>query len=140
MTPQEIRDRIQAELTQVMGPLAPVILDEKAGEFGMSMENLSAGKMPELVEEASFEIQNHRKKVQFQRAALKILRELPRQPVVPEKVKTPEPPRDGPNPVRRKPRLRLAEDPRTRRQKDSVGRERKQGPRLAQEQQREGKM
>jgi len=123
MTLKEVCDRIQVELTQVMGPLAPLILKEKAAEFGMSMDNLSAEKMPELVEEASFEIQSHRKKVQFQRAALKILRELPQQPVVAPEPEATESEPDETKPVRRKSHLRLAEDPLSRKQQDKVSAE-----------------
>ncbi len=81
MTPQEVLDQIQAELTTVMGPLAPLIVRDKAAEFDVSVGDFPPERMPELVEEVSFEIQNCRKKVQFQRAALRVLRELPPQPV-----------------------------------------------------------
>lgn len=75
MTPHGILERIQRELTLFMGPLAPVILSDKAAEFEMNMSDFPSDRIAELVEEVSFEIQNHRRKVEFQRAALRILRE-----------------------------------------------------------------
>jgi hypothetical protein len=139
MTLQEICDRIENELTEAMGPLALVVLKEKAAEFGVNMENLSPDKVPELVEEASFEIQNQRKKVQFQRAALRILRELPQQLVLPAEAKAPEEKPEEGNRIRRKTRLRLAERPRTQGQEENVSVEKKGGLRLAHEQRREGR-
>jgi hypothetical protein len=77
MTRQEALQRIQWELTLVMGPLAPVIVRNKATEFGNSTEDFPQDRLAELVEEVSFEVQNPRRKVEFQRAALKILKETP---------------------------------------------------------------
>ncbi len=74
---QEILGRIQRELTVAMGPLAPVVLKDKAAEFNEDIDDFPGEKIAELVEEVSFEIQNHRRKLQFQRAALKVLREVP---------------------------------------------------------------
>jgi hypothetical protein len=123
MTLHEVLQRIQSELTRAMGPLSSAVIEEKVAEFGMTRESLSPQKLPGLVEEASFEIQNHRRKVEFQRAALRILRELPVEamaaPVAPA-------PQDAPEEamatgiVRRKSRLRLAEDPRARNQRVAV--------------------
>ncbi len=131
MTMQETLDRIEDELTEVMGPLAPVILKEKAAEFGMSIETLSADKVPELVEEASFEIQSHHRKMQFQRAALKILRDLPQEPVVSARQESPREGSAENGPIRRKSRLRLADEPRPQRQEEKVSAENKGGLRLA---------
>lgn len=77
--------RIQNELTMVIGPLGPVVMRDKAAQFGESMESFPEDKMAELVEEVSFEIQNNRRKVEFQRAALKILGEASQWPAAPGK-------------------------------------------------------
>jgi uncharacterized glyoxalase superfamily metalloenzyme YdcJ len=116
MTLQEVLQRIHSELTQAMGPLASALLEEKAAEFGMNLDTLPAEKVPVLVEEASFEIQNHRRKVQFQRAALEILRQLPPGGPATAGVASRETLEEllSASTVRRKPRLRLAEDPRAR--------------------------
>ncbi len=110
MSPQDILNRIQRELSLVMGPLAPVIMKHKAAEFGTSLAEFPLDRMPELVEEVSFEIQNHRRKVQFQREALKILRDAPVLPVVPKEEESPEPEQKQEGLPRRKVRLRLAKD------------------------------
>jgi len=85
MVREEIMGRIERELTLVMGPLAPVIIRNKAAEFGKTMEDFPESKIAELVEEISFEIHNHLKKIEFQRAALKILREDSQRLIVSEK-------------------------------------------------------
>jgi hypothetical protein len=84
MTGEEIIGRIEEELTMVIGPLGRVVMMDKAAQFGESVESFPADKMAELVEEVSFEIQNSRRKVEFQRAALKILREASQWPAAPE--------------------------------------------------------
>lgn len=116
MTLQEVLERIQSEFTQAMGPLASAVIEEKATEFGMNLDSLPAEKVPVLVEEASFEIQNHRRKVQFQQAALEILKQLPPEGPAAVAVATRETPEELPatSTVRRKSRLRLAEDPKAR--------------------------
>ncbi len=78
-------ERIQRELTMIIGPLAPVVMRDKAAQFGESVESFPEERMAELVEEVSFEIQNNRRKVEFQRAALKILGKTSQWPVAPAK-------------------------------------------------------
>ena len=115
---QEILGRIEREFTTVMGPLACVALRDKAAEFNESLDNFPSEKIAELVEEVSFEIQDPRRKVQFQRAALKVLREMP--PPAPGAVqaraasdRSPAEHYDKPAEGRgSRPRLRLAEDKR----------------------------
>jgi hypothetical protein len=110
MTHREIYERIEEELRLVMGPLASVIMKEKTAEFGLEKEDFPEGRLAELVEEASFEIQNNRRKVQFQRAALAILREVPQQPAVPEKKAVVKEDRMGEVRPTRRLKLRLADD------------------------------
>ena len=117
MTVQEVLERIQSELMDAMGPLASAVIEEKAAELGMTPDSVPSGKVPVLVEEASFEIQNQRRKLGFQRAALEILKELPVEVAVsPAEAETPDIPEGPGSPavVRRRSRLRLAEDPRDR--------------------------
>ena len=83
MTREEVIQNIARELTEYMGPLASVILKDKANEFGRGLDDFPQEKLAELVEEVSFEIQNDRRKVEFQRTALEILREVPFQAVTP---------------------------------------------------------
>jgi predicted ATP-dependent protease len=85
MTGQEIIGQIERELITVMGPLASVIMKEKASQFGTTITDFPENKVAELVEEVSFEIHDYRRKVEFQRAALKILREASQRPAVSEK-------------------------------------------------------
>lgn len=85
MTREETIGLIERELTLVMGPLGPMIMKEKAAQFAESLSEFPEDRMAELVEEVSFEIQNRRRKVEFQRAALKILQEASRSPAAPEK-------------------------------------------------------
>lgn len=85
MRGEEIIGQLERELTTVMGPLGPMIMKEKAAQFGKSLSDFPEDRMAELVEEISFEIQNRRRKVEFQRAALKILQEAPQRRAAPEK-------------------------------------------------------
>lgn len=117
MTVQEVLERIQSELTEAMGPLASAVIEEKAAEFGMTPDCLPSEKVPVLVEEASFEIQNQRRKVEFQRAALEILKELPVEVVAASAepaARETQGEAGSPVVVRRKSHLRLADDPRDR--------------------------
>jgi hypothetical protein len=94
MTCEEIIAQIERELTLFMGPLAPVIMRDKAVEFGKKIDDFPKEKIAELVEEISFEIQNNLKKIEFQRAALRILREAS------QEAATAEESHDGPRPIR----------------------------------------
>ncbi|NQT84052.1 hypothetical protein HQ563_13585 [bacterium] len=81
MTREDIIGRIEQELTLFIGPLAPVVMRDKAAEFGKSIDDFPEDKLAELVEEVSFEIQNNQSKVEFQRAGLEILQETSHQPL-----------------------------------------------------------
>lgn len=85
MTQEEIVVQIERQLAEYMGPLASVVIKDKAAEFGKNLDEFPEHKLAELVEEVSFEIQNNRRKIEFQRAALEILREAPSPPVAPVK-------------------------------------------------------
>jgi len=81
MKREEVIGRIERELVVFMGPLARVVMKDKAAELGKTIEDFPEEKLAELVEEASFEIKNNRRKVEFQRAALEILRQVSPPPV-----------------------------------------------------------
>ena len=65
-----IIELIAADLAIVMGPIAGYILTEKIRDFGRSHNNFPVERIPELIEETSFEISDDNKRVDFQRAAL----------------------------------------------------------------------
>ena len=69
-------EMIRAELTRAIGPMAHVLLDQMFESFAMTPEEFPAGKLPELVEKLSWEIQSERRRVAFQKEALEQLQAL----------------------------------------------------------------
>lgn len=71
---------IRAEFTRAIGPMAHVLLDQMLKSVAMTPEEFPAGKLPELVEKLSWEIQSERRRIAFQKTALKQLQALQNEP------------------------------------------------------------
>ena len=71
-----IINSIQYELTQIIGPVAYIILNEKVKGFGKTKANFPVNKMTELIEKISLEIYDETKRALFQNNAVKKLSEL----------------------------------------------------------------
>jgi DNA repair exonuclease SbcCD ATPase subunit len=63
--PTNFVDRVTHELTQIMGPMAPVIVRDKVASLGESMEKLPNSRVRELLEIISKEILNENAKARF---------------------------------------------------------------------------
>ncbi len=69
-------DRVQQELTRIMGPMAPVIIEDHVAEMDEKMSAFPRDRAAELVEGVSMEISDEGKRVDFQRTMLEILRRI----------------------------------------------------------------
>jgi hypothetical protein len=69
-------EMIRAEFTRAIGPMAHLVLDQMLESLAMTPEEFPAGKLPELVEKLSWEIQSERRRVAFQKAALEQLQAM----------------------------------------------------------------
>src|SRR5215471_5672061 len=63
--PTNILDRVTHELTQIMGPMAPVIVRDKVASLGESMEKFPNSRVRELLVIISKEILNENAKARF---------------------------------------------------------------------------
>lgn len=67
---------LHEELTQIIGPVAPFIIDDALLEIGLMKEKYEVNKVPELVEMISDEITDEQKKVKFQQIMLIHLKKM----------------------------------------------------------------
>jgi len=67
---------VEKELAQIIGPLAPIVLDDHISGLGESRDAFPKDKMPELIELLSNEITDARKMIDFQKSMLSIIRNI----------------------------------------------------------------
>jgi hypothetical protein len=67
---------VEQELTLVMGPMAPVIIEDHIAAMDETMSEFPQDRAAELVESASLEISDKAKRVDFQRKMLETLKGL----------------------------------------------------------------
>ena len=67
---------VEKELAQIIGPLAPIVLDDHIGGLGENREAFPKDKMPELIELLSNEITDPRKMIDFQKTMLGLIRNM----------------------------------------------------------------
>jgi hypothetical protein len=67
---------VRAEFTRAIGPMAHVVLDEVLTSLGPEGQRVPAEKWPELIEKLGWEIHSERRRIAFQRQALRRLQEL----------------------------------------------------------------
>jgi hypothetical protein len=65
---------LQEELTLVMGPMAPVIIEDQVAEMEERISDFPQDRAAELVEGISMEISDEGKRVDFQKEMLEVLR------------------------------------------------------------------
>ncbi len=65
---------IENQLAQVMGPIAPIIVDDKLAEFGESKDSFPEDHLEPFVKAVSEEIPDNDEKAQFTRAMAEFLR------------------------------------------------------------------
>jgi hypothetical protein len=68
--------RLNDELVEIMGPMAPLIIDEAVAALGETKSTLPRAKVGALIERISSEIDSADKRARFQQLMLGLLREL----------------------------------------------------------------
>lgn len=72
--PAEFFNMLEAELTKVIGPVAPLILEDTIMEMDTNKDHYIPERIPELIEMVSEEIVDSQKKVKFQQIMLNQLK------------------------------------------------------------------
>ena len=68
--PVEFFNSLETELTKIIGPVAPLILEDTLMEMETSKDHYLPERVPELIEMVSEEIVDNQKKVKFQQVML----------------------------------------------------------------------
>lgn len=74
--PAEFFAMLETELTKIIGPVAPLILEDTIMEMDTSKDHYLPERIPELIEMVSEEIVDSEKKVKFQQIMLNQLKGL----------------------------------------------------------------
>ena len=69
-------DFLSAQLSRAMGPIADVVIEDEISEMGEDAKNFPAHRAAELVDLLARQIMREERKVAFQQAMVKKLREL----------------------------------------------------------------
>ena len=72
----EFFDFLQIQLSLALGPIAAYIIEEEIQEFGGDLSKVPRHRAAELVDRLSRQIQRQDKKIAFQQAMIKIIKEL----------------------------------------------------------------
>lgn len=72
----EFFNAMEAALTQTIGPVAPLIIEDILFDLNAKKSNLSKDRVPQLIERISTEIKDEDKRVQFQQQMLKQYKQL----------------------------------------------------------------
>jgi hypothetical protein len=67
-------DKVQVELTQIMGPIAPVVIEDHVAEMDERISAFPRDRAAELIERISTEVSDETKRVDFQKSMLEILK------------------------------------------------------------------
>jgi len=67
---------IEKELAKIIGPMAPIELDDQIADMGESRDTLSKDKLPDLVEVLSGIINDPKKLIGFQKTMLEIIKKI----------------------------------------------------------------
>jgi len=70
----EFFDRLKEEFTEIIGPLAPVIIEDEISMLGETQKSFPRKKAAELVERISLEIVDDQDRAQFQSTMLEVLK------------------------------------------------------------------
>ncbi len=72
----EFFDRLNDEFIEVIGPMGPVIIDEKIADLNETRESFPRNKVADLVEQVSTEIEDSDQRMRFQQIMLDLLRSI----------------------------------------------------------------
>lgn len=71
-----IFQRVEKELAKIIGPLAPIVLDDHVANLKESQDAFPKEKLPELIESLSREITDPKKLIEFQKNMLDIIKNI----------------------------------------------------------------
>lgn len=71
-----IFQRVEKELAKIIGPLAPIVLDDHIANLKESQDAFPKEKLPELIESLSREITDPKKLIEFQKNMLDIIQNI----------------------------------------------------------------
>ena len=74
--PPAFFENLENQLTKIIGPVAPFILEDTLWTLDMKKEKFKAEKLAELIEAISDEIMDDSKKIDFQQVMLELMKEL----------------------------------------------------------------
>ncbi|HHJ53172.1 MAG TPA: hypothetical protein ENJ89_08255 [Caldithrix abyssi] len=75
LIPVDFFDRLQTELTKIIGPVAPFVIDDVLWNMNCKKDAVPVDRLPELIETISEEIPDEKKKLTFQQQMLVIMEE-----------------------------------------------------------------
>ena len=73
---RDFLNTLSSELSKAMGPIADVVIEDESADMGESMERCPAHRAAELVDVLARQILREERKVAFQQAMVKKLREI----------------------------------------------------------------
>ncbi len=76
IAPTQFFSNLETELTAVIGPVAPFVIEDALWAIEGSKEAFLLERLPELIETISEEIPDDEKKVMFQQRMLKVMKEV----------------------------------------------------------------
>ena len=76
MSVSDIITAICSELVKVMGPIAPIVISEKVKSLNADSDDLPMDKIAQLVESLSYEIHDEKNRAEFQKGALKQIKQF----------------------------------------------------------------
>ncbi len=71
-----IFSQIEKELAQIIGPLAPIVLDDSITDVGENRDSFPKDKLPDLIEMLSREISDPKKLIDFQKHMLDLIKNI----------------------------------------------------------------
>ncbi len=76
IVPDSFFETLENELTRIIGPVAPYLIDDTLWNLDLIKENFIAEKVPQLIEAISDEIPDEEKRIAFQQVMLELIKEL----------------------------------------------------------------
>jgi len=76
ITPPLFWKALKAELAAIMGPIAEVVIEDEIANMDQTKEKFPYSKVPALIDVLSQEIDNHEKRINFQKKMLEIFKQV----------------------------------------------------------------
>lgn len=76
IVPDSFFEKLENELTRIIGPVAPYLIDDTLWNLDLNKDDFIAEKVPQLIEAISDEIPDEDKRIAFQQVMLDLIKEL----------------------------------------------------------------